>query len=472
MGETKDKAREGNGLVCPTSRQPASSREAGMEVAAAGLPGTSEAVQSELRREGIDPDRLSIFNLGRPAALLHYSYPPWLRRMAIAAVLWIMISGLALSGLQFGSWFNAAAALVIGVLVLQAACDAFLTATVRLAARLRWDHYVAGTVAEILSTLPELVVIAFVVPVSPQAAFVIVVITIYNNALVFSLYSFFLPKDQQGKFLMPTPITDAGTKILIAGSALGLILGLVMMAFSTGLHPKNSFQTHDLLILGALFLMIFAVYLYKLVRNYASEEEAVCEALDLSDEAIEHRKSLVYRNVTRSSVPVIAGLFLAGIVGAALGGEQVAEFAETAIRDLGMNSVLTALVLAGFAGMSEYVILWQSHRKREYGIALANAFGGITQVMFLVLPFTLLSIGIYQGFINPAHPGLPIQFTLSNVFLLVFLYPTFFVLAELLEEDHTFGLLDTTIMTSIVLLLILLLVTYGAHEGSLTLPSR
>ena len=441
-----------------------------MEAAAAGLPGTSKAVEYELRREGIDPARLSIFNLGRPAALLHYPYPPWLRRMAIAAVLWVMISGLALSGFQVGSWFNAAAALVIGVLVLQAACDAFLTATVRLAARLRWDHYVAGTVAEILSTLPELVVIAFVVPVSPQAAFVIAVITIYNNALVFSLYSFFLPKDQKGKFLMPTPITEAGTKILIAGSALGLILGLVMMAFSTGLHPKTSFQSHDLIILSVLFLIIFGVYLYKLVRNYASEEEAVRETLDLSDKAIEHRKSLVYRNVTHSSLPVIAGLFLAGIIGSVLGGEQVAKFAGTAIRDLGMNSILTALVLAGFAGMSEYVILWQSHRKREYGIALANAFGGITQVMFLVLPFTLLSIGIYQGFVNPTHPGLPIQFTLSNVFLLGFLYPTFFVLAELLEEDHTFSLLDTTIMTSIVLLLMLLLITYGAYEGPKVLP--
>jgi len=320
-----------------------------------------------------------------------------------------------------------------------------------------------------LSTLPELVVIAFVVPVSPQAAFVIAVITIYNNALVFSLYSFFLPKDHKGKFLMPAPITEAGSKILIAGSALGLIIGLVMMAFSTGQHPKTSFQPHDLITLSIIFFTIFGVYLYKLVRNYASEEDSVREVLDLSDEAIEHRKSLVYQNVIRSSLPVITGLFLAGTVGAVLGGEQVAEFAEIAIKDLGLNSILTALVLAGFAGMSEYVILWQSHRKREYGIALANAFGGITQVMFLVLPFTMLSVAIYQGFINP---HLPIQFTLSNVFLLCFLYPTFYVLVGLLEEDHTFGLLDTTIMTSIVLLLILLLVTYGAQEGSLTLPPR
>jgi len=32
--------------------------------------------------------------------------------------------------------------------------------------------------------------------------------------------------------------------------------------------------------------------------------------------------------------------------------------------------------------MSEYVILWTSHRKKKYGIALANAFGGITQLLF------------------------------------------------------------------------------------------
>jgi hypothetical protein len=49
------------------------------------------------------------------------------------------------------------------------------------------------------------------------------------------------------------------------------------------------------------------------------------------------------------------------------------------------------------------------------------------------------------------------------VLLLLFLFPTFFVLVELLEEDHTLGRLDTVIMTSIFVLLILLLVTYGAH---------
>ena len=46
--------------------------------------------------------------------------------------------------------------------------------------------------------------------------------------------------------------------------------------------------------------------------------------------------------------------------------------------------------------------------------------------------------------------------------LLMCLFPMFFVLIELLEEDHTLGLLDTTIMVAIFLLLIVLLLSYGA----------
>jgi hypothetical protein len=121
------------------------------------------------------------------------------------------------------------------------------------------------------------------------------------------------------------------------------------------------------------------------------------------------------------------------------------------------------MILAIFAGMSEYVILWQSHRKQEYGIALANAFGGITQVMFLVLPYTLLGIAVYQSFINPSHSDLPLEFSLSNILLLLFLFPTFYTLSSLLEEDHTLGNLDTIIMAGIFLFLIVLLATYGGN---------
>jgi hypothetical protein len=430
--------------------------------AGAGLPDAPESADETLRDAGIDPDRLSISYLGEPVPEARAVPVPWAARLGTGVALWTLLYLLKQFEFDIPGWAHAAFALVIGLVILQGACGALVTASERLAARLEWDHYVAGTVAEILSTLPELVVIGFLIPVSPLTALVVALVTIYNNALVFSIYSFFLPKDQHGKFLMPQPITGAGTQILVAGAAIGLILGLVMMAMSFSEHPKKSFSPVDLLTIGTLMLGIFGVYLYKLLQDYAKEEGLVSETLELTEAQIETRRALIYVRVHESPWALICGYLIAGIVGAMLGGGLVAQFAQVAIQDLQLNPMVTALALAGFAGMSEYVILWQSHRKGEYGIALANSFGGITQVMFMVLPFTLVAIGCYQAWINPNHPELPLLFSFTNMLLLLFLFPMLFVLVELLEEDHTLGLLDATIMVAIFLLLIALLLSYGA----------
>ena len=412
-----------------------------------------------MRETGIDPERLSVLKFGRSSSRARIR--PWLKRMAIGAGLWLLTILSYRLGLELTGAVAALSSLLIGLIILQAACEALVSATERLAAQFRWNHYVAGTLAEIFSTTPELVVIGFLIPVSPMAALLICILTIYNNSLVFSLYSFFLPKDKLGKFLMPTPITEAGTQILIGGGAMGLILGLTILAFNSTEQEKTSFHAMDLVFISTILLVIFGVYLYKLVTSYEAEEAGVRESLSMSDADIERRLAVVYQDVEPSSFGSIGLLFLLGISGAFLGGEEVSSFAETMIRDLAINPILTAFILAVFAGMSEYVILWQSHRKREYGIALANAFGGITQVMFMVLPFTLLGIAFYQQFINPDHPELPLEFSLAVSFLLLFLFPTFYTLTSLLEEDHTLGILDTVIMTGIFLFLIVLLATYG-----------
>ncbi|NND92834.1 MAG: hypothetical protein HKN42_18405 [Granulosicoccus sp.] len=429
----------------------------------AGLPDAPRLADDALRDAGIDPDRLAITYLGEPESEARAVAFPWAARLGLGFVLWTTLYLLKQFDVELPGWAQAFSALVIGLIILQGTCGALITASERLAARLEWDHYVAGTMTEILSTLPELVVIAFLIPISPLTAFVVALVTIYNNALVFSIYSFFLPKDRYGKYLMPKPITGAGTQILVAGAAIGLILGLVMMVMSFSVHPKNSFAPRDLLAVGLLMLTIFVVYIYKMLRDYAKEEGQVSDALELSDKQIERRRGLVYKRVHESSWALIGGYLLIGIIGAVIGGEQVAEFAQIAIRDLQLNHLVAALVLAGFAGMSEYVILWQSHRKGEFGIALANSFGGITQVMFMVLPFTLIAIACYQGWINPDHPELPLTFSFTNLLLLLFLFPMLFVLVELLEENHTMDLLDTIIMVAIFLLLIVLLLNYGVH---------
>jgi len=430
--------------------------------AAAGLQGAPKASEAPLRRFGLDPRRLYAFRLGLPDRLLRHGRHPWLRRLKWGALLWAVLFGLEWSGAPVPLAVSLWGSLAVGLLILQAACDALITATERLAARNQWDHYIAGTLAEIFSTAPEFVVIGFVVPVSPTAAVVIALATIYNNALVFSLYSFFLPKDKKGYFLMPVAVTQAGTQVLIAGAAIGSVLGLLMLTLTAAGSAKDHFGGADLIVLALAMLSVFAAYLYKLVTGYAEEEGRVREALGLKEEQIAERKELIFENVKRDSVGSVVGLFVAGILAAFLGGERVASFAESAIEDLGLNEVATAILLAAFAGMSEYVILWRAHRKGQHRIALANAFGGITQVMFLVLPFTFLAVGVYQLWIHPGHPELPLHFSVGMTLLTGLLFPTCYALIALLADDHTFGILDTVIMTSICLLVLLSLAAYGS----------
>jgi Ca2+/Na+ antiporter len=428
---------------------------------AAGLPGSPPILKKYLRKAGIEPDRLSILHLGRPPNLLKYKNPPWARRMILGYALWLALFVLDLYQIELPAYLDAAFSLATGLIIIQVACQVLVVATERFAARMKWTHYVAGTVSEILSTLPECIVIAFLIPVSPLTAFTVAMITIYNNALVFSIYSYFLPKDCKGKHLMPKPITDAGTQVLIAGGALGLIMGLMMLIFESTEHPKRGFEAIDLAIVGVLLLIIFGVYLYRLVRGLSKEEDEVQETLQLTELEIAERQKLVFKNVQKSSFANIAFLLFLGILGAFLGGERVAEFATLAIKEMELSGIVAAIILAAFAGMSEYVILWTSHRKKEYGIALANAFGGIAQLMFLIVPFTFIAIAFYQTFINPNHPELPILFSIQNILLLLFIFPTLHTLASLLENDHTMDILDTTIMVVIVGLLLLLLVAFG-----------
>jgi len=427
----------------------------------AGLPGAAPKVHRSLLKAGIDSNRLSILHLGQPPNRLKYKVPGWAYRMSIGYFLWLVLFLLTNFGVKLPVYLDAFFSLVVGLLIVQVACQVLVKATEQFAARMRWTHYIAGTAAEILSTLPELVVIAFLVMVDPLMAFLVAMVTIYNNALVFSIYSYFLPRDQHGKFLMPKPITDSGTQILIAGGMLGLIMGLIMLTFTLDEHPKKSFEAIDLLVVAILLLCIFVVYIYKIVRDQGEEEEEVQSVLELTEGEVELRHDLAFKHVKKNSFLFIFLLLSLGILGAFLGGERVSVFASLAIEDLGLSGIVAAIILAGFAGMSEYVILWTSHRKKEYGIALANAFGGIAQVLFLIVPFTFIAIAYYQVFVNSGHPDLPIVFSVTHILLLIFLFPTLHTLASLLQNDHTMDILDTVIMFAIVGLLVLLLVTYG-----------
>lgn len=377
----------------------------------------------------------------------------WQKAMAAGFLLWLVLflwhatpaEGGTPSALQAGV---ALLELITGLLILQGACEALVQSVQRLGARLHWDGYVAGTIGEIMSTLPEFVVIFFVVQVEPLAAFIVAVLTIYNNGLIFSIYSFFLPKDRRGSYQMPPAITRAGTEVLIAGAGIALILGLVMLALKTETH-KGTLAGPDLLLISAIMFVVFGFYLYTLVRYYAEGPE-------------EHRPPDPHLQGHSTGWKGIVGLLVLGVLGAVLGGESVSGFAETALHTFRLPEVPTAILLALFAGMSELVIVYKSHRRRELGIALSNVFGGVTQVMFLVLPYTLLIIGALNLLTGDPRFVIPIDFTTTSIVMLLF--PLFFVLLQYIEEDHTLSNLDAAAMSGIYILMFYLLVFTGQGD--------
>ncbi|HET7768482.1 MAG TPA: sodium/calcium exchanger protein, partial [Chloroflexota bacterium] len=219
------------------------------------------------------------------------------------------------------------------------------------------------------------------------------------------------------------------------------VLGLAMLGLRGETH-KTSFAGVDLIFMGVGLLVVFGYYNVSLIRNFARgpEEEQPADPHTLGHP---------------TAWPGIIGLFILGIVGAVVGGEAISGFADTAINAFRLPEIPTAIGLAFFAGISEYVIVYKAHKKGELGIALSNVFGGITQVMFLLWPFSLIVIGLY-GLIGFTSHVIPINFNTSMLILLMF--PLFYVLLEYIEEDHTLSNLDAAAMTFIYLMLLYILI--------------
>lgn len=335
--------------------------------------------------------------------------------------------------------------LVAGLSILQGACEGFILGVERLGARLRWDGFISGTIGSLVATLPEFVVIAFLVAVEPLAAFVTAAVTIFNNALAFSLYSFFLPKDQKGQFVMPRSLAKAGGEVLVVGSGVAMIIGIIMVT-RLGRSEAPALDGADLLVVGVVMIAIYAWYTFTLVRYYG-------EGGDDATTAPPDPHELGHATSTRS----IAAMLGLGVVGAYFGGEAIGGFADVALNRLGLPTIPTAALLAFFAGISEYIIVWKAHRRGELGIALSNAFGGMTQVMFMLLPFAMLVIGILG--IATGDPLYTVPINTQTALLIVLLFPLFYVLLQFIRDDHTLNNLDAASMTGIYVLLLYFLFT-------------
>ncbi|MBM2811666.1 MAG: Na Ca ex protein [Chloroflexi bacterium] len=340
----------------------------------------------------------------------------------------------------------AALQLLCGLAIIFGASEAFILGAERLGARLNLNGVLTGTVASLLSTLPEFVLIAFIIAVQPLAAFVTAVITIFNNALAFSIYSFFLPKDHKGQFLMPPSVARAGGEVLVAGSAIAMIVGVVMLAMRAE-SQKASLDAADLLVLGGIMLSVYGYYSYALIRYYVEGSEADHPSHPPSPGTLGHDTS--WRG--------IGLMFALGVAGSYFGGQAVGAFADAAINELGLPTIPTAALLAFFGGVAEYIIVWKAHRRGELGIALSNTFGGITQVMLILLPYAMIIIAIFRLATGSSAYVVPI--TIETTLLMILLFPLCYVLLEYLKEDHTLNNLDAASMTGIYALLLYFLFT-------------
>ena len=382
----------------------------------------------------------------------HRGLEGWQAVMGFGMVLSVLLflnEGQGWLGAEGSGLLIAAVQLVAGLTIIQGACEAFVRGVERLGARLGWEGFISGTLGSLVATLPEFVVIAFLVAVEPLAAFITTIVTIYNNALAFSIYSFFLPKDWRGDFRMPPSLTKAGAEVLIAGSGIAMIVGVIMLVLRVDAH-KTALTARDLFLLGAILIAIYGYYLYSLIRYYAEGEEQEDPSHPPDPDELGH-------DTRWASIAVMFGL---GAAGSYFGGEAIGGFADTALNGLGLPTIATASALAFFAGISEYIIVYKAHRRGELGIALSNVFGGMTQVLFLLLPFSLVVIAVLG--ISTGSPVYAIPISSETIMLMLLLFPLLYVLLQHMQEGQALSNLDAVAMTAVYVLLLYFLFTAPA----------
>jgi Ca2+/Na+ antiporter len=369
----------------------------------------------------------------------------------LGGLLWLALWGNEQTGLFPETQFETAiliVQLICGLLLIDAASEALILATDRTGARLNWDGFTSGTIGSLVETAPEFFVIGFLVVVSPFAAFLTSAVTLFNNAIYFSIYSFFLPKDKKGSFVMPLSLAKAGSEVLIAGSGIALIVGIVMIG--ARMEGKKSYLNGvDLIVMSVVFIAIYAYYQYVAVKYYA-------EGYDGEEGGHAPDPGALGHSTTWMSIIVPAVI---GLVASYFGGEAIGSFADTAINKLNLPTVPTAAALAFFAGLSELVVVAQAHRRGEIGIALSNVYGGLTQVQTLLLPFAMLIIGVVAlttGQVDLYNVPINIQTTM----LMILQFPMLYVLLAYIQEDHTMNNLDAAAMTGIYLLLLYFLFSF------------
>jgi Ca2+/Na+ antiporter len=344
-----------------------------------------------------------------------------------------------------------------GIMLIAGACEAFVLSVEGIAHNMNFTDYVSGIYASIASTIPELSVLAFLILAGQyEMAWILALATIFMNSLVFALYTLILPKDEHGNFKLPDAIMWVGSDLLSMGAVISLSVGLSMVLVhlfpitASNILIPQFLDSGELILFGLCLVLVFVAYLYRITKYYghcdptSQDPYLACE--------IEHEI------MPRQTVVVF--LILASL-GALLGGEALSSFAHYAIDEVGLPIIHAALLLVVFGGTPEYIIVASSHRKDEIEVALSNAFGGIVQVFFIIFGFTMIASGIL-GYFDPLHLGLEIlPIELYSVVLLLFAFPTMFILRVMITDDSKINALESVAMIAVFVMMLYILLFYG-----------
>lgn len=377
----------------------------------------------------------------------------------------ILATGLVLCGAAFGAhhaqlpaWIAITLSAVGGLMTVFGSCEAMILCVDGLGERLRWNPFVAGTMAGLASNVPELVMLGFVVAQEPRVAFVVSCLTLHVNALVFGIYSALLPKDKSGHAHLPEAITKQGTDLILCGAGLFMATGMLMLAmraFEMGDHRGEGLGKGDLLAMGIGLLLVQVVAVLDLVKRFAAADAAQPAATGAGAEPAEPPPSW----------GSVIGYGALGICTSVVGGHAVGDFADglvDALTERQYPEMVGAIVVSLFAGVASYLMVATAHMKGKFDVALSNVSGAVTQVPFVILPGTMLIMALLAqlGVIPILPHGAVLAIDLETTTVVMFGAPTLLVLWHSIQDDGKVNPLETTIMVVVFGLIIYFL---GAH---------
>jgi hypothetical protein len=352
-----------------------------------------------------------------------------------------------------------------GLAMIFGSCEAMILCVEGVGQKLKWNEFVAGTMAGLASNVPEVIMIGFVVKAEPRVAFVVTCLTLHVNALVFGIYSGLLPTDESGHAALPEAIVKLGADLLALAAGLFLAIGtlmLTMKTFATGDHRGEGLGSMDLYAIGGGMLIVQVVATREMLKRFADEEVRVSK---LPPDPSKSKAPAPPADKPRSTGAIV-GLGLLGIGGSFIGGHAVGDFADGIVKILAEHhypEMIGAIIVSFFSGIASYAMIASAHVKGKTSLALSNVSGAVTQMPFVVFPCTLLMMGVFaQTHLIPTLPNggvLPIDMETTSV--LLFAFPTLLLLWKSITDDGKVNKLETTVMCVLFGLIMYFLAKHG-----------